>query len=99
MSHTREVIAFTAWPIHLSVQGWVANALPAVAVASPTAGALLCRALAGAGAEGALVAFAAWPHVPRAADAHPTLERSFPFVAFWAVHLGLCLTVTAALGM
>lgn len=96
--HTGEVIAFAARPVHVSVRGRVANALPAVAVAPPAAGALLCRALAGAGAEGALVAFAARPHVPRAADAHPALERSSPFVAFGAVRLGLCLAVTVALG-
>lgn len=99
MSHTGEVIALTAWPVHLPIQGWVAHTLPAVAVASPAAGALLCCAFAGAGAEGALVAFAVRPHVPGAANTHPALKRSFPFVAFWAVHLGLCLTVTAALGM
>lgn len=97
--HTGEVIALAAWPVHLSVEGWVADALPAVAVASPAAGALLCRALAGAGAQGALVAFAVRPHVPRAADAHPALQRSFPLVAFWAVLLSLHLAATAALGM
>lgn len=99
VSHTREVTTFTAWPIHLSVQGRVADALPAVTVTSPAAGALLCWALAGAGVEGALVAFTVWPHVPWAADAHPTLEWSFPVVAFWAVHLSLCLTATATLGI
>lgn len=97
--HTGEVVAFAAWPVHPSVRGGVADALPAVAVASPAAGALLCRALAGAGTEGALVALAVRPHMPRAADAHPALERSFPLVAFWAVQLSLCLAVTAALGM
>lgn len=99
VSHTGEVIAFAARPVHFSVRGRVANTLPAVAVAPPAAGALLCRALAGAGAEGALVAFAARPHVPRAADAHPALERSSPFVAFGAVRLGLCLAATVAPGM
>lgn len=99
VSHTGEVIAFTARPVHFSVRGRVANALAAVAVASAAAGALLCRALAGAGAEGALVAFAVRPHVPRAADAHPALERASPFVAFGAVRLRLGLTVTVALGM
>jgi len=99
VSHTREVVALAARAVHLSVRGQVAEALPTVAVTSPAAGALPCQALAGAGAKAALVALTAWPHVARAADAHPALKRAFPLVALWAVHLGLRLAVAAALGM
>lgn len=101
MSDAGEVVTLAAWPVHFAIGGRVADAAPTVAVASPTAGALalLSRALAGAGAQGALVTFAAGPHVPRAADTHPALERASPLVAFWAVHLGLCLAVAAALGI
>lgn len=99
MSDAGEVVALAAWPVHFAVGGRVADAAPAVAVASPATGALLSRALAGAAAQGALVALAAGPHVPRAADTHPALERASPLAAFWALHLGLCLAVAAALGI
>lgn len=91
-----EVVALAAGPVHLSVGGRVAQALPAVAVASAAAGAVLGRAPAGAGTEGALVALAARPHVPGAAHAHAALQGAFPLAALRALQLGLCLTVTAA---
>lgn len=92
-----EVVALAARSVDPAVRGRVAHAVPAVAVASAAAGALLCRAPAGAGAQGALLALAAWPHVPRAAGAHPALEGAFPSAALGAVGLRLCPAAAAAL--
>lgn len=99
MPHAREVVALAAGPVDLAVRGRVAQALPAVAVASPAAGALLGRAPAGAGTQRALVALAARPHVAGAAHAHPALQRAFPLAALRALLLGLGLAVAAAEGM
>lgn len=96
---TREVIALAAGPVDLSVGGRVAQALPAVAVTSAAAGALLGRAPAGAGAERALVALTARPHVAGAAHAHPALQGAFPLAALRALLLGLGLARAAAEGM
>lgn len=94
-----EVIALAAGPVDLSVGGRVAQALAAVAVASPAAGAVLGRAPAGAAAQGALVALAARPHEAGAAHAHPALQGASPLAALGAPLLGLGLTVAAAEGM
>lgn len=94
-----EIVALAAGPVDLSVGGRVAQALPAVAVASPAAGAVLGWAPAGAGTEGALVALAARPHVAGAAHTHPALQGAFPLAALRALLLGLGLAVTAAEGM
>lgn len=94
-----EVIALAAGPVDLSVGGRVAQALAAVAVASAAAGAVLGRAPAGAGAEGALVALAERPHVPGAAHAHPALQGALPLAALRAPLLRLGLAAAAAQGM
>lgn len=99
MPDAGEVIALAAGPVDLSVGGRVAQALAAVAVASAAAGAVLGRAPAGAGAQGALVALAARPHVPGAAHAHPALQRALPLAALGAPLLGLGLTIAAADGV
>lgn len=83
--------------VNSSIHGWVANTLPAIAAASPAAGALLHRAFAGSSAESILITLAVWTHVPGVADAHSALKSAFPLVAFRAVPLSLGLAAAAAL--
>lgn len=96
MSHTGEVVTLAVRPVNVSVGGQVADTLPAVAVASPTARGELWGLFAGLGAQRVLPALAVVTHVAGVAGTHPALEGAFALVALGAVHLHFFLAVTAA---
>lgn len=96
MSHAGEVVTLAVRPVNVSVGGQVADTLPAVAVASPTARGAPWGLFAGLGAQRVLPALAVVTHVARVAGTHPALEGTIAVVALGAVHLHFFLAVTAA---
>lgn len=96
VSHAGEIVTLAVRAVDVSIGGQVADALPAVAVASSAARGEFRGLLAGVGAQRVLPTLAVRTHVARVAGAHSTLEGAVSVAASGAVHLHFLLTVTAA---